>query len=124
MIRIDSRSSKPIYEQIVDQIKENIIREVLRPGDKLPSVREMSVMIRINPNTVSKAYKDLEREKVIEVFRGKGTYVSDIDPKMNKEKFELLKKNLKEILIETRYLGISKEDFIKIIDDLYENLKN
>ncbi len=61
MIKIDSRSSKPIYEQIVDQIKENIIREVLRPGDKLPSVREMSVMIRINPNTVSKAYKELER---------------------------------------------------------------
>ncbi len=64
MINIDSRSSKPIYEQIIDGIKENVIRGILKPGDKLPSVRELAVMITTNPNTVSKAYKELEREKL------------------------------------------------------------
>lgn len=64
MINIDSRSSKPIYEQIIDGIKENVIRGILEPGDKLPSVRELAVMITTNPNTVSKAYKELEREKL------------------------------------------------------------
>ncbi len=58
MINIDSRSSKPIYEQIIDGIKENIVRGILKTGDKLPSVRELAVMLTTNPNTVSKAIKN------------------------------------------------------------------
>ena len=58
------------------ELKENIFKGILKPGDKLPSVREMASIITTNPNTVSKAYSELEREKIIETIRGKGTYVS------------------------------------------------
>ncbi|NEZ45803.1 GntR family transcriptional regulator [Clostridium niameyense] len=122
MIKIDSRSSKPIYEQIIDGIKENIVRGILEPGDKLPSVRELAIMITTNPNTVSKAYKELEREKIIEVLRGKGTYISDFKPKVDEEKMNFIKKELKQLLIEAQYLGINKEEFIKMLNNIYEDL--
>ena len=69
MFNIDARSSTPIYEQIMGQIKEAIMRGLLEPGEKLPSVREMSTLLTVNPNTVSKAYQELEREKAIETIR-------------------------------------------------------
>jgi len=69
---VDVRSSKPIYEQIKDQIKEGIIKGIFLPGDKLPSVRELSTMLTINPNTVSKAYQELEREKNHRNTAGRG----------------------------------------------------
>lgn len=122
MINIDSRSSKPIYEQIIDGIKENVIRGILEPGDKLPSVRELAVMLTTNPNTVSKAYKELERARVIEVLRGKGTYISDFSPRKDEEKMNFLKKELKQLLIEAQYMGVDKENFIKLIDEIYEDL--
>lgn len=124
MIKIDSRSSKPIYEQIIDGIKENIIRGgIFKPGgDKLPSVRELAVMITTNPNTVSKAYKELEREKIIEVLRGKGTYISDFNPKEDEEKMSFLRKELKQLLIEAQYMGIDKKEFLKLIEEIYADL--
>lgn len=122
MINIDSRSSKPIYEQIIDGIKENVVRGILKPGDKLPSVRELAVMLTTNPNTVSKAYKELEREKIIEVLRGKGTYISDFSPREDEEKMTFLKKELKQLLIEAQYMGVDKEKFMRLIEEIYKDL--
>lgn len=72
MFIIDGRSAKPIYEQIVDQVKEQLLKGILKSGDQLPSVRQLAGMLTINPNTVSKAYQELERQKVIETIRGRG----------------------------------------------------
>ncbi|EES90475.1 GntR family transcriptional regulator [Clostridium botulinum C] len=124
MIQIDSRNSRPIYEQIIDSIKESILKGILRPGDKLPSVREMSSMITANPNTVSKAYMELERQGVTETLRGKGTYVSsNYKVKMGEESMDKLKEDIKKIIVEAHYLGIKKEDMMKIVCDLYEEVK-
>ena len=124
MIKIDSRNSRPIYEQIIDSIKENILKGILRPGDKLPSVREMSSMITANPNTVSRAYMELERQGVTETLRGKGTFVSsNYKPKVEEESMEKLKDDIKKIIVEAYYMGIEKEDMIQIIDDLYKEVK-
>ncbi|CAG7839889.1 GntR family transcriptional regulator [Clostridium novyi B str. ATCC 27606] len=124
MIQIDSRNSRPIYEQIIDSIKESILKGILRPGDKLPSVREMSSMITANPNTVSKAYMELERQGVTETLRGKGTYVSsNYKVKMGEESMEKLKEDIKKIIVEAHYLGIKKEDMMKIVCELYEEVK-
>lgn len=124
MIQIDSRNSRPIYEQIIDSIKESILKGILRPGDKLPSVREMSSMITANPNTVSKAYMELERQGVTETLRGKGTYVSsNYKVKMGEESMEKLKEDIKKIIVEVHYLGIKKEDMMKIVCDIYEEVK-
>ncbi|OFI06070.1 HTH-type transcriptional repressor YtrA [Clostridium acetireducens DSM 10703] len=124
MINIDGRSSTPIYEQIINAIKEDILKGILMPGDKLPSVRELSLMVTANPNTVSRAYKELEREKVIETLRGKGTYVSkNYKPKMEEDKMEALKESLKKIIIEAHYVGLKKEDVLNIVNEIYKNIK-
>lgn len=124
MINIDVRSSRPIYEQIIDGIKENILKGILMPGDKLPSVREMSSLITTNPNTVSKAYMELERQGVIETIRGKGTYVSsDYKPRVEENRMEKLKEDIKKIILEAHYMGIKIEDIVELINESYEEVK-
>lgn len=124
MINIDSRSSKPIYEQIIDEIKENILKNILKPGDKLPSVRELSSMITVNPNTVSKAYLELERQEVIETLRGKGTYVSmGYKPKLDEDKLSRFKENIKKLLIEGHYMGLNRQAIIEIMDSIYSTIE-
>ena len=71
MVMINKTSSKPYYEQLILSIKEDILHGVLRPGDQIPSVREMAKRLLMNPNTVSKAYKILENEQVLITIKGK-----------------------------------------------------
>lgn len=121
MININSRSSTPIYEQIVNGIKEEILKDILSPGDRLLSVREMASLLTVNPNTVSKAYMELERQKVIETIRGKGTFVSQgYKPKIVEERMNKLKEELKKIVVEAHYMGLAKEQFVEIIEKYYE----
>lgn len=123
LINIDNKSSVPIYQQIVDEIKEQVIKGILQGGDKLPSVREMASIITANPNTISRAYSELERQNVIETIRGRGTYVTvDYKPVMEKERLENLKGNIKKIIVEAKYMGISKEKILKIIENTYEDI--
>ena len=124
MIKIDARSSKPIYEQIIDGIKENIIKGVLNPGDRIPSIRELSKIISANPNTVSKAYLELERQKVIETFTGKGTFVTkDYQAITDSERIEALRKSLKDAVVEAHYLGIEKEELINMVIGIYTEIE-
>ena len=124
MIRIDARSSTPIYEQIIIGIKELILKGIIKPGEKLPSVRELSSIITANPNTVSKAYGELERDGVIESLRGRGTFVvEDYKPIFSDKKFEKIKEELKKIMLEAKYLGIKKEDLIKALNECFNDME-
>lgn len=124
MIRIDARSSTPIYEQIIIGIKELILKGIIKPGEKLPSVRELSSIITTNPNTVSKAYGELERDGVIESLRGRGTFVvEDYKPIFSDKKFEKIKEELKKIMLEAKYLGIKKEDLIKALNECFNDME-
>jgi GntR family transcriptional regulator len=123
LLNLDPRSHIPIWEQVVNQVKELILKELLLPGEKLPSVREMSSLLLINPNTVSKAYQELERQGIIETLRGKGTFVSqNIVPKADEQKIEALRQALKQLVIESSYLGIEKESFLKWVERYLEEL--
>lgn len=123
MITINERSSLPIYEQIIQQLKEAIIRGILHKGEKLPSVRELSASLLINPNTVSKAYQELERQGVIETLRGKGTFVSECPaPRMEEERRKQLQASLRQLAIEAFHLGIEAEQFKKWIDEYMREL--
>ncbi|MGG1575705.1 GntR family transcriptional regulator [Fictibacillus sp. NRS-1165] len=123
LLHLDPRSSTPIWEQIIHQIKELILKKILLPGDKLPSVRELSSSLVINPNTVSKAYQELERQGIIETLRGKGTFVAEcIVPKADEQKVEALKQSLKQLVIEASYLGIDRTEFIKIAEHYLDEL--
>lgn len=125
MIKIDVKSNKPLYEQIIGNIKENVVRGYLNPGDELPSIRRMAMELSVTPGTVAKAYQELERTKIIETIRGKGTYIaSDIEmKKVDEDKLEVIEKELTNQLLELIYMGMSKEDVRELIDRLYENLK-
>lgn len=122
MLKIDPRSSTPIYEQIELGIKELILKGGLKSNDKLPSVREMSTILTINPNTISKAYGELERDGIIETLRGKGTFVTDnFKGKVDEKKMDYIQGELKKIILEANYGGISKEEFLKLVLEIFRN---
>lgn len=120
MLELDIRSRKPIYEQLVDKLKELIINQILQPDEKLPSVRVLSKDLTINPNTIQKAYRELERQGYIYSVQGKGNFVVPVDLMPNEDKLKDLKKNLVTLLSEAIYLGLTNQD----LDELYNEAKN
>ncbi|MGG7142795.1 GntR family transcriptional regulator [Clostridium nigeriense] len=124
MLRIDARISTPIYEQVILGIKELILKGVLKSGDKLPSVRELSALLTINPNTVSKAYIELEKENIVEVIKGKGTFISkNYEKNISKEKLNKLMIDFKKIILEANYLGLDEKDLILILSQEYRDMR-
>lgn len=106
-------SGKPLFEQVVLGVKEDVLRGILEPGDKIPSVREMATQLVINPNTISKAYKVLEEDDVIVTVRGKGTFVKQKDTETRNEKqINKLKHQLTELIIEASYLNVTEEELV------------
>ena len=121
MFQIDQKSRKSIYQQVVDNIKELIMREVLPPGSKLPSVRELSKQLTINPNTVSKAYKELEHHGYIYTASGLGTFVAEIDTgKIDMNKYNEIKERLGFFISELYYMGLGDDDVRKAVEEIIE----
>ena len=83
MVHLDYRSARPIYAQIIDGLRQQITAGVLLPGEKLPSVRELAAELAINPNTIQRAYRELEQAGFIVTVTGKGCFVSDAKPDTN-----------------------------------------
>ena len=123
MFPIDARDSRPIYEQIVDQIKEQVMKGILKPGDQLPSVRQLASMLTVNANTVMKAYTELERQEVVETIRGKGVFIAMMPSKILSEKQMIeVRKALKSSFIAMHYMGLSKQDVMAEIEKIYREL--
>ncbi|MDK2803385.1 MAG: GntR family transcriptional regulator [Peptostreptococcaceae bacterium] len=117
------RSRTPIYEQIIDSIKELVVKGVLIPGERLPSVRDMAKEMTLNPNTVQKAYQELERQGIISTLRGKGTFISeDIQANNKILKRSQLMEELKKLVVEAIYLDLSKDELIDYIKDIYDDI--
>lgn len=109
MIHLDYRDSRPMYEQVRDGFRRLIIQGLLAVDEKLPSVRELAGSLAINPNTIQRAYRQLEAEGYIYVIAGKGSFVAGVPEKESVRKEELLEK-LSEILEELYYLNVSEEE--------------
>jgi len=123
MFQINQRSSTPIYQQLVQEVKAAILRGVVHPGDRLPSVRELAGRLAINPNTIQRSYQELERQKVIETLRGKGTFVClDYRVKEDEEKISVFTENLRPILVEAHYLGLNQERILALVERLLHEL--
>ncbi len=124
LIKIDARSNKPLYEQIIDSIKSDVLKGYLKPQDEIPSVRKMAMELSVTPNTVSKAYQELERCGVIETIRGKGTYISGvINIKFDEDKKQQVEKNLKTGIVELMYMGLDKEDIVRMVENIFDSIK-
>lgn len=111
MFQLDLKSRASIYEQIVDNFKDLIISGILKPDDRLPSVRELSKMLTVNPNTIQKAFRDLEYQGFVYTVSGLGTFVAT--PKKtgpDSDKLQNLKTRLATELKELLYLGLNLEE--------------
>ena len=124
MFNINTTSDKPIYEQIIDNIKELSLKKILKADDKLPSVRQMASMLSVNPNTVSKAYQELERQKIIHTVRGRGSFISsDRDFPVDEERIVKALENLRDISIELGHLGFNRKKLIEEIEKIYIDIE-
>lgn len=120
MIELDYHNKKPIYEQIIEEIKLLVIKGHLRPGDSIPSVRKMAQTLNITPSTVAKAYQELERQRVIETIRAKGTFISTTpDIKPNEEELDKIRKKIQSEIIELKRMNYSETDVVKLIREIY-----
>ncbi|MGV3483951.1 MAG: GntR family transcriptional regulator [Planctomycetaceae bacterium] len=103
----------PIYQQIVDQIRFRIVSGQLAVGDELPTIRGLAEIIRVNPNTVARAYRELEQEGLVEKRRTVGTFVADSAAKISvAQRRKLLQPHLDRVLIQARQLGVSLEELL------------
>jgi len=118
MFELDMRSRKPIYEQLVDKMKELIMNEVVKPDEQLPSVRTLATELTINPNTIQKAYRELETQGFIYSIKGKGSFVNPNNQIKDLEKIESVKKALEKLVLEALYLGIRTEELKELIEEL------
>ena len=124
-IKINTESGVPIYLQIMRQIKLLVVYGSLKPGDQLPSVRDLAIELRINPNTVAKIYRELQHEKIIESKRGEGNYISEnvLEP-LSKEKHKIIRESLKSFLGQARSFGYTDKEIREIFSEVLENKEN
>ncbi len=114
MLSINYKDGRPIYEQVKEGLRKLITTGAIKEGEKLPSVRELASSLAINPNTIQRAYKELEAEGYIYSSAGKGSFVSSSDETVQKRRLELTEQ-LNTIISELGELGISKEEIISQI---------
>ena len=108
--------SRPIYLQIVDLIKTNIIAGTYQPGDKLPSVRDLAMDASVNPNTMQKALTELERSGIVYTQRTSGRFITEDTTKMAEIKEQLAREQIQLFLKNMEQLGFKKEDIKRLLD--------
>ncbi len=118
MIIIDYKDRRPIYEQVVERFEELILKGVLEPSSQLPSVRNLAMELSINPNTIQRAYMELERRRFIYSVKGKGSFIADNENLIDIKKEEILE-TLVNVIKEARNMGISKEKIIGKVNEGY-----
>ncbi len=120
MFQLDYSDHRPVYEQIKDKVKELIISGALKENDKIPSVRELAGFLAINPNTIQKAYRDLESEGYIYSVRAKGSFVSPRQNVVRKCDTDEFVSEFHSLVEKLRFLGVEKELLEEIIAKKYE----
>src|SRR5919109_961921 len=119
MLQIDFRSGLPIYTQIVNQVQAQIAGGILKPGDQLPTVRALAEELRINFNTVARAYRILDEARIISTQQGRGTYITEIPPPKVTEKLrrESLQALTQRYISEAMRLEFSKSEITQMVKD-------
>jgi len=117
MFKLDYSDGKPIYEQIKDNLKQLIIDGVLKTDDRIPSVRELAVSMAINPNTIQKAYRDLEAEGYIYSVRAKGSFVAPQKEVVKKSDTDEVMAEFKALVSKMKFLGITYGDVRSAVDE-------
>ncbi|MBO4991231.1 MAG: GntR family transcriptional regulator [Firmicutes bacterium] len=120
MFQLDLKSRESIYEQIISQMKELIVTGVLKEGEKLPSVRELSRILTVNPNTVQKAYRELERQGYVYTVTGLGCFAASLaDIRRDETAIHQLTETLRTTLRQLTYLGFTRQEIDALLDRLF-----
>ena len=118
LVNLDPRDARPLYLQIMDEVRRALVVGTLRPEDPLPSVRELASELVVNPRTVSQAYRELEREGVVYVRRGQGTFVSP-DARADREERRAVARGVaRRALLEARRSGLGVEELVAMIREV------
>ena len=123
--QINFKIGKPVYLQLVDQVKVAAASGALQPGDPLPAIRPLAEELRVNRNTVAKAYTELENQGVVETVVGKGSFVRAAGSPFRKDvRRKMLAESLDEAVVRAHHLQIGKDDFLEAADERYDTLAN
>jgi len=123
-IHITSTDGVPIYIQIVNQVKQLVTSGRLSPGDEVPPIRVLAEQLVVNPNTVARAYLELERAGVVTKRHGSGTYVSEApSPLSRREKFKVLAQRADALLVEAGHLDIELDEVMALLQERHEILQ-
>lgn len=123
MFELDVRSRKPIYEQLMDKIKEMIVYGVLKVDEQLPSVRTLSTQLTVNPNTIQKAYRELERDGYIYSIQGKGSFIASYTGGQDSEMRIQLQAGFVKLIAEASYLGLTDQDVAHVFEAALKQVK-
>lgn len=113
-------ASKPIYLQIAEQVYQQIIRGEIKPGDKLPSVRDMAIQTGVNPNTIQRSYSEMEGTGVVETKRGQGTFVIERESVVDELKQQLQQEVMTRFVESMHELGFSSQDMLKGLEQFIQ----
>src|SRR5579884_765563 len=121
-IQLNFKSGKPVYLQLVDQIKSATASGVLQAGELLPSIRPLAEQLRINRNTVSKAYAELENQGVIQTVAGKGCFVSANNSPLKKQvRQKMLADEIDAAIVQAHHLQVKQEEFLALVKERLEH---
>ena len=118
MFQIDLKSRKAIYEQVVDNFKRLIVTGVLKPDTKVPSVREMAKELTVNPNTVQKAYRELESQGYFYTVLGQGNFISEPQHQGDQKEIIALYQRINNDVQELMFRGENKKEIVKFIEEI------
>ncbi|MEZ6055809.1 MAG: GntR family transcriptional regulator [Planctomycetaceae bacterium] len=123
-LSVDTSSREPIYRQLAIQIREGVARGRLAPGEKLPSVRELSQRLVVNPNTIARAYTELEREGVLHTRQGMGVFVAKPNSDLTKSaRRKKLMESIDALLTEAIYFEFTRQELLNLVEERSEKFQ-
>jgi len=123
VIIIDYKDKRPIYEQLIEKIEDLAARGILEPNSQLLSVRQLALELSINPNTIQRAYSELERRGVIYSVKGRGSFISGDFKKLREERKRAVFSELNKLCEKAASIGVTKEEVITECEKIFERLK-
>ena len=123
-IRLNLKSGKPVYLQIVDQVKAAAGSGALKPGDPLPAIRQLAEELRVNRNTIAKAYSELEHQGVVEAQPGKGCFLVDSPSPLKKEiRRKMLAEEIDHVIVQSRHFQFSRDELIRLVNQRLDDIE-
>ena len=122
--QLNFKSGKPVYLQLVDQVKAAVASGAAQAGDSLPSIRPLAEDLRVNRNTVAKAYAELESQGVIETAAGRGCFISGQPTTLRKDaRVRILTEEVDQAVVQAHHLQVGKDEFLRLVEERFETFE-